>query len=136
MAHLSPLDRGAVADLTWSNVAQEVLDVYIEAQKAVGTVKPAELEGKLKARNWKFIQPLSVGDDLSVVLRLDFMQPDADKLENLARSMHMMLGSLKSFEHVLISVSGGYLGIGNGMLRISAKFPKEALLETLKTLFI
>ena len=119
-----------------SNVAQEILEAYHAAQSAVGLIKPAELERKLKSRNWKFIQPLSVGDDLSVVLKLDFKQPDADKLKDLARSMQMAIGSIKSFEHVLISENGGYLGIGNGMLRISTKFPKEALLEILKTLLI
>lgn len=126
--------RCNIEDLDWSNVVQEVLEAYYTAQSAVGLIKPAELERKLKSRDWKFIQPLSVGDDLSIVLKLDFKQPDADELKDLSRSMQMALGSIKSFKHVLISENGGYLGIGNGMLRISTKFPKEALLEILKIL--
>jgi hypothetical protein len=120
--------------LSWSEVAQEVVEAYTEAQKAVGKIKPAELEQKLKSRKWRFIQPLSVGDDLSVVLKLDFSQPEEGKVKELAASLNLRLGSIRLFDHVLVSEGGGYFGIGRGVLRISTKFPKESLLEVLKTL--
>ena len=120
--------------MSWLEVAQEVFEAYNEAQKAVGKIKPAELEQKLKSRRWRFIQPLSVGDDLSVVLKLDFNQPDEGKLKELAASLHLKLGSIRLFNHVLISDGGGYLGIGKGMLRISTKFHKESLLAVLKSI--
>lgn len=114
--------------------AQEVLEAYSEAQRAVGAIKPAELEQKLKSRSWGFIQPLSVGDDLSIVLKLDFRQPDEGEVKELAASLRLKLGSIKLFDHVLISEGGGYLGLGRGVLRISAKFPRESLVKALKTL--
>lgn len=120
--------------MSWSEVAQEVVEAYTEAQKAVGKIKPAELEQKLKSRRWRFIQPLSVGDDLSVVLKLDFRQPEEGKVKELAASLNLRLGSIRLFDHVLISEGGGYFGIGRGVLRISTKFPKDSLLEVLKTL--
>jgi hypothetical protein len=120
--------------LSWSEVAQEVVEAYTEAQKAVGKIKPAELEQKLKSRRWRFIQPLSVGDDLSVVLKLDFRQPEEGKVKELAASLNLRLGSIRLFDHVLISEGGGYFGIGRGVLRVSTKFPKDSLLEVLKTL--
>jgi len=120
--------------LSWLNVAQEVLEAYTEAQKAVGKIKPAELEQKLKSRRWRFIHPLSVGDDLSIVVKLDFGQPDEVKIKELATSLNLGLGSIRLFDHVLISEGGGYCGIGKGMLRISTKFPKENLLAVLETL--
>jgi hypothetical protein len=120
--------------LSWSEVAQEVVEAYTEAQKAVGKIKPAELEQKLKSRRWRFIQPLSVGDDLSVVLKLDFRQPEEGKVKELAASLNLRLGSIRLFDHVLISEGGGYFGIGRGVLRVSTKFPKDSLLEILKTL--
>jgi hypothetical protein len=120
--------------LSWSEVAQEVVEAYTEAQKAVGKIKPAELEQKLKSRKWRFIQPLSVGDDLSVVLKLDFRQPEEGRVKELAASLNLRLGSIRLFDHVLVSEGGGYFGIGRGVLRISTKFPKESLLEVLKTL--
>ena len=120
--------------MSWLDVIQEVLEVYTEAQRAVGALKPAELEQKLKSKRWRFIQPLSVGDDLSVVLKLDFKQLDEEKLNELAASLHLQLGSIRLFNHVLISEGGGYFGIGKGMLRISTKFPKDSLLEVLKTI--
>jgi len=120
--------------LSWLEVAQEVLEAYDEAQRSVGTLKAAELEQKLKSRRWRFLHPLSVGDDLSIVLKLNFNQPDEEKLKELAASLHLNLGSIRLFNYVLISEGGGYFGIGNGMLRISTKFPKESLLEVLKAL--
>lgn len=120
--------------MSWSEVAQEVVEAYTEAQKAVGKIKPAELEQKLKSRRWRFIQPLSVGDDLSVVLKLDFRQPEEGKVKELAASLNLRLGSIRLFDHVLISEGGGYFGIGRGVLRVSTKFPKDSLLEVLKTL--
>ena len=120
--------------MSWLEVAQEVLEAYAEAQRAVGKIRPAELEQKLKARRWRFIQPLSVGDDLSIVLKLDFNQLDEGKLEELVESLHLRLGSIRLFDHVLVSEGGGYLGIGKGMLRISTKFPRDSLVEVLKTL--
>ena len=120
--------------MSWSEVAQEVVEAYTEAQKAIGKIKPAELEQKLKSRKWRFIQPLSVGDDLSVVLKLDFRQPEEGKVKELAASLNLRLGSIRLFDHVLVSEGGGYFGIGRGVLRISTKFPKESLLEVLKTL--
>ncbi len=120
--------------LGWLEVAQEVLEVCTEAQRAVGTLKPAELEQKLKSRRWRFVQPLSVGDDLSIVLKLDFDHLDEEKLKELVESLHLRLGSIRLFNHVLVSEGGGYFGIGKGMLRISTKFPKDSLLEILKTL--
>jgi hypothetical protein len=120
--------------LSWLEIAQEVLEAYTEAQKAVGKIKPAELEQKLKLRGWRFIQLLSVGDDLSIVLKINFNQPNEEKLRKLAASLNLGLGSIRLFDHVLISEGGGYLGIGKGMLRISTKFPKESVLEVLKTL--
>ena len=120
--------------MDWLEVAQEVLEAYTKAQIAVGKIKPAELEQKLKSRRWKFIQPLSVGDDLSIVLKLDFDQLDEVKIKELAASLNLGLGSIRLFDHVLISEGGGYCGIGKGMLRISTKFPKESLLAVLKTL--
>ena len=120
--------------MSWSEVAQEVVEAYTEAQKAVGKIKPAELEQKLKSRRWRFIQPLSVGDDLSVVLKLDFSQPEEGKVKELAASLNLRLGSIRLFDHVLVSEGGGYFGIGRGVLRISTKFPKDSLLEVLKTL--
>ena len=118
----------------WLEIAQEVLEAYSEAQKAVGKIKPAELEQRLKSRRWRFIQPLSVGDDLSIVLKLDFNQLDEGKLKELVESLHLRLGSIRLFNHVLVSEGGGYFGIGKGMLRVSTKFPKDSLLEVLKTL--
>jgi len=107
--------------LSWSDVAQEVVEAYTEAQKAVGKIKPAELEQKLKSRRWRFIQ------SLSVVLKLDFSQPKEGKVKELATSLNLQLGSIRLFDHVLISEVGG-------ILRISTKFPKDSLLEVLKTL--
>jgi len=120
--------------LSWLEVAEEVLEAYAEAQRAVGKIRAAELEQKLKSRRWRFIQPLSVGDDLSIVLKLDFNQLDEGKLEELAESLHLRLGSIRLFDHVLVSEGGGYLGIGKGMLRISPKFPRDSLVEVLRTL--
>ena len=107
--------------MSWSDVAQEVVEAYTEAQKAVGKIKPAELEQKLKSRRWRFIQ------SLSVVLKLDFSQPKEGKVKELATSLNLQLGSIRLFDHVLISEVGG-------ILRISTKFPKDSLLEVLKTL--
>jgi hypothetical protein len=107
--------------LSWSDVAQEVVEAYTEAQKAVGKIKPAELEQKLKSRRWRFIQ------SLSVVLKLDFSQPKEGKVKELATSLNLQLGSIRLFDHVLISEVGG-------ILRISTKFPKDSPLEVLKTL--
>lgn len=120
--------------MSWLEVAEEVLEAYAEAQRAVGKIRAAELEQKLKSRRWRFIQPLSVGDDLSIVLKLDFNQLDEGKLEELVESLHLRLGSIRLFDHVLVSEGGGYLGIGKGMLRISTKFPRDSLVEVLKTL--
>lgn len=120
--------------MSWKEVAQEVEEAYDEAQKALGRIRPAELERKLKLKGWRFIQPLSVGDDLSVVLKLSFKQPKREVIESFAAAFGLKLGAIKSFDQVLVSEGGGYVGIGGGIMRISPKFPSELLTEALRLL--
>lgn len=120
--------------MCWLRVAQEVKEAYAEARRALGSVKPAELERRLKMKSWSFIQPLSVGDDLSIVLKLDFKQPDRSLVEGLAASLGLGTTSMRLFDYVLVAEGRGYLGIGRGLLRISPKLPSEVLDRVLETL--
>lgn len=117
--------------MSWGEAAREVEEVYTEAQRALKAIKPAELERRLKSMEWRFIQPLSVGDDHSVVLKISFRQPKREDVENFAASLGLKLGEIKSFNQVLVADGGGYVGIGNGILRISPRFPSRLLAEVL-----
>jgi len=85
-------------------------------------VSPAVLASELRFKDWQLIQPVAVGDDYSVVVRISIKEPDSEALQLLCTERGLRLGSIKNFKLVVVK-NGEYFGIGKVAIRVTPYFP-------------
>ena len=89
-------------------------------------VSPAVLDSELRFKDWHVIQPVAVGDDYSIVVRMNVKEPDSEALQRLCKERGLRLGAIKNFELVVVK-DGEYFGIGKDAVRVTPYFPSDLI---------
>ncbi|MEM2025951.1 MAG: hypothetical protein QXW94_06645 [Desulfurococcaceae archaeon] len=117
-----------------ANASQKVCEEVLEALKVAEELRgkglnQAAMQGALKSiKNWSHIEPVSVGDDYSLVIKVDGLRPcRADDVKGLGE----LLEPIRNFQLVL-KVGEGYIAVGHRSLRVSLSAPKEQLMKVIE----
>jgi len=89
-------------------------------------VSPAILDSELRFKDWQMIQPVAVGDDYSIVVKMSIKEPDSEALQRLCTERGLRLGTIKNFKLVVIKDSE-YFGIGKEAIRVTPYFPSDLI---------
>ena len=103
-------------------------------RQRIGLASPAVLDSELRSKDWHAIQPVAIGDDYSLVVRIRIKEPDSEALQRLCEERGLRLGAIKKFEQVVVK-NGDYFGIGKGAVRVTPNFP-SGLIERILRLIV
>lgn len=116
------------------DIVEEVVKAIIETVKLKDRgFKPAAIQDVLKSGPWKYVKPISVGDDYSIVLKVPHLRP-CDKDYVQAEGLGEVVEPIRNFP-LVIRFNGSYVAIGSSAMRVSLNVPGEALERIIKLCF-
>jgi len=113
------------------DVVEEVLEAIEEAKRLRGeSASQAVVQSALNRRSWRCAEPISVGDDYSIVFKVPGLKPPSrGEVESLR--LGEVAEPIRNFPLVL-KVGNSYLALGVSALRVSLDVDVDALKRLLK----
>ncbi|MCX8204623.1 MAG: hypothetical protein N3H31_03135 [Candidatus Nezhaarchaeota archaeon] len=114
---------------------EEVVEEVLEAVRvATGLrskgLKQAAIQSALSEVKWRHVEPVSVGDDYSLVLKVPNLRP-CGRGEVEAHGVGEVAEPIKNFP-LVVKLGEGYVAIGASSLRVSLKATRGALEKVLR----
>ncbi|MHC1637378.1 MAG: hypothetical protein ACXQTU_04320 [Candidatus Nezhaarchaeales archaeon] len=116
-------------------ITEDVVEEILKAIKMAAELKSkglnqAAIQSSLSRMAWKCAEPISVGDDYSLVFKIAGVRPcSKDEIE--AQGISEIAEPIRNFP-LVIKLDKGYIAIGSSALRTSLNVSREALIKIIQ----
>ena len=116
-------------------ITEDIVGEILKAIKMAAELKSkglnqAAIQSSLSKMTWKCVEPISVGDDYSLVFKISGLKP-CNKGEIEAQEIGEVVEPIRNFP-LVVKLDKGYIAIGSSALRTSLNVSKEALTKIIR----
>jgi len=116
-------------------ITEDIIEEILKAIKMAVELKSrglnqAAIQSSLNKMTWRCVEPISVGDDYSLVFKISGLKP-CNKGEIEAQEIGEVVEPIRNFP-LVVKLDKGYIAIGSSALRTSLNVSKEALTKIIR----